>query len=163
MRHRDENISTATQTDAAAEADSDQAAAAARDASRGWAQSMEFARQAGMDMQRVAPTVNERSIAWALAVGGAIPRRIPEDRRCPHAIPGARRPLKALLTGRLLFCEDCRADFARRFTIAEDDGRCDICDREGLQFSEFTAAVGAVQVIGNCCPTCAYWLEGLSR
>jgi HNH endonuclease len=163
MSHREE-LTAALQADAAADiAGHDQAAAAARDAAREMERDIEFARQAGIDMQRITPGLDARSVAWNLAVGGAIPRRIPEDRRCRHAIPGARRPLTALLTGRMMFCDDCRVDFARRFTIPNDDSRCDVCDREGTSFSEFTAAVGSVRVIGNCCPTCRYWLEGLGR
>lgn len=119
----------------------------------------------GVDARRIPLEVDERSVAWALAIGGAIPRRISEDRRCPHAQPGARRPLTALLTSRLLYCGDCRARFAARFGIGEDDGRCDVCDRptRASDFAEFTTTFGSIRVIGNICSLCRFWAERVQR
>ena len=115
----------------------------------------------GVDVRRLPMALNERSLAWSLAVAGAINRRIPADRRCPHATPGAHRPLTAMLTSRLLYCDNCRASFAARFgsSLQQDDGRCDVCDRPSEQFSEFTMAAGGVRYIGNICAMCSFWAQ----
>jgi hypothetical protein len=81
-------------------------------------------RSKGIEPQRIASDVNERSLAWALAVSGAIARRILDDRQCPHARPGARRPTTAML----MCCSDRRERFAARYGLGDDDGRCDVCD-----------------------------------
>jgi hypothetical protein len=163
MQHRDEIAAAIKAAGERDVADRDQSAAAARDAERAMAQSIGDLGLMGVDLQRVSPDVDERYIAWVLAVGGAIPRRIAEDRRCPHAKPGARRPLTALLTSRLLYCTDCRARFASRFGLGDDDGRCDVCDRPASKFSEFTGTVGSLRLIGNICSMCRFWLDGLER
>ena len=164
MRHRDE-IQAAIKADAEEDvAGSDQAAAAADDARRQTAESIRDLGLLGIDPQQVDVEPGQaRYLAWALAIGGAIPRRIPEDRRCRHAIPTARRPLTALLTSGLLFCDDCRSQFAAQFTAGADDGRCDVCDREATRFSEFTGTIGSLRVIGNICPMCRFWLDSLQR
>jgi hypothetical protein len=103
-----------------------------------------------------------RFLAWSLALGGAIQRRVPEERQCPHASPDAERPLTALLTSRLLFCDQCAKRFAAMHKL-EDDGRCDVCDREATEFAEFQGRVGLVRVHGNMCPSCRSWLESVER
>jgi len=161
MRHRAEIAASIKAADEADVAGRDQTAAAARDTEHASRRTIDELTTMGVDVRRLPMGLNERSLAWALAVAGAINRRIPEDRRCPHAKPGARRPLTAMLTSRLLYCDDCRASFAARFgsSLRQDDGRCDVCDRASDEFSEFTMAAGGVRYIGNICPMCSFWAE----
>jgi hypothetical protein len=151
-------------------AERDQEQAAAREAHRLSQQTLDAVEAAGIEIQHVSLRApDERSLAWTLAVTGAIGRRIPEDRRCAHATPDARRPVTALLTSRLMFCRDCRqriAALAGPAALAgrpEDDGLCDVCDRPNTQFSEFSGTFGRLRVIGNACPACRFWLDGLAR
>jgi hypothetical protein len=161
LRHRDEIAASITAADDTDIAGRDQRAAAARDTEEASRQTIEELQTIGVDIRRLPMALNERSLAWSLAVAGAINRRIPEDRRCPHATPGARRPLTALLTSRLLYCETCKASFARRYAsrFRQDDGLCDVCDRPSDEFSEFTMAAGGVRYIGNICPICSLWAQ----
>ncbi len=96
-------------------ADRDQAEAAAREA----VQQSETLRDAiaasGVPVRDFGSGADDaRRLAWQLAISGAIERRIPADRRCPHAVPEARKPLVVLLTSRMMFCNDCRSTFARK-------------------------------------------------
>jgi hypothetical protein len=73
MQHRDEIAAAIKAAGERDVADRDQSAAAARDAERAMAQSIGDLGLMGVDLQRVSPDVDERYIAWVLAVGGAIP------------------------------------------------------------------------------------------
>ena len=160
LRRRQE-ITAAIEADRSEQsvADQDQAEAAARETRLATTGTIGVLESIGINVLRASPELDERSLAWALAVSGAISRRVPAERQCPHARPGARRPLVALLTSRLLYCSECRPAFARRFGLGEDDGRCDVCDQPtaGPDFAEFTIAVGALRIIGNACVKCRYW------
>jgi hypothetical protein len=74
----------ATESDVAA---SDQADASARETDRRIAESVDALEAAGIDPQSVVSQRSERYLAWGLAVTGAINRRIPDARKCPHASP----------------------------------------------------------------------------
>jgi hypothetical protein len=164
MRHRDEIRASLRARDEEDVAGSDQAAAAARETRREATNAISDLQSLGIDAEQIEPDRDQaRFLAWSLAIGGAITRRIPKERQCPHATPGARRPLTALLTSRLLFCPECRAQFASRFTPGGDDERCDVCDREATAFSEFSGTLGSLWVVGNICPRCRFWLDSLQR
>lgn len=163
MEHRDEIEQSIRERDQLDVARADQRTAAARDALSDMREVIQTVNAAGIEMQRLPIGIDAKSLAWALALGGAINRRVRDDRRCPHAHPGAQKPLKALLSARAMFCADCQAWAAARVTLGEDDGRCDVCDRLTTEFSEFTGAFGPVQAVGNICGICRYWVEGLRR
>lgn len=159
LRHRDEITAAIKRRDEQNVADRDQAEAAAREAQEASRETIRALGSIGIEARQLSPELDERSLAWGLAVSGAISRRIPAHRQCPHAKPGARRPLVALLTSRLLFCSECRPRFARRFGLGDDDGRCDVCDEPTVasDFAEFQITVGALQISGNACGKCRYW------
>ena len=99
LRRRDEiTAAIKARDDEANVADRDQADAAAREAQAASAETISALGAAGIEVRQLSSDLDERSLAWRLAVAGAISRRIPAHRQCPHAKPGARRPLVALLS-----------------------------------------------------------------
>jgi len=104
--------------------------------------------------------LDERSLAWALAVTAAVYRRC-WSARCRHvrarlASPG---PLLAALSERRIACYECAP---RWQPLTIDDGVCDVCDAPCCSFTELMASLpSGLLVSGNVCDACAGWVAGL--
>jgi hypothetical protein len=150
-------------------AGAEQRDAAARDARRNLDRTVAELKGIGIEPTVGTSARNEKSLAFSLALAGAITRRVREDRKCEHARPGAQRPLVASLTSGWMTCRECAPRVVPAHALAgvdggpDDDGRCDVCDRESLEFSEFQVVIGPVQLSGNMCALCQSWRDRANR
>lgn len=139
-------------------AERDQRDAAARDSRRNVRKVAGLIREKGVNPE-VFRLEGARRLAWGLAVSGTIERKIPQDRRCPHAKPEANLPLMLMLTPRLLFCRACGSQYLGRVNEIVDSDHCDVCDRRSKVFSEFVGTLGPIQFFANICDSCREFAE----
>lgn len=102
-----------------------------------------------------------QSLAFGLAVFAAIKRRRKDERTCPHSEGLTPPPLVVDLTHGVMTCRDCAPRWLE--LPPEDDGHCDVCDEEGLFFSEFYVQIGPALIRGHLCDTCKSFLPEPER
>jgi hypothetical protein len=111
------------------------------------------AKESGKTRVQAGPT--PRAVAYKMSVVEAMFRRANPIYRCPHSHGVAPPPLIVDLGQGMIACVPC----AERYDLpANDDGRCDLCERPTVMFNEFWLELGPAMVHGDTCDDCKAWL-----